>query len=399
MTANPSSPPDGGGTGRGEASGGGAVGAQGLGRLLGIPLRIHASWLPLAALLSASFAVIYTRGDAPVGAPAAVGLGVLTAVCLLVSVIVHELAHAFAALRSGIRVAAINLKVFGGRTELASEPQRPGIEFRIAAAGPLATLAMGLLFLAAGWPGATPLPPAGAQVAIYAALMNALLLAVNLIPAIPFDGGRLLRAALWAIWGKQAAATRAAAATGRSFGLLLIAFGVLALLGVESGASGVARIVLGGWFVFVGVHLRRAAMDVTRYVWLAETLRGVTVGHLLDYRVHSVQQGARAPDLAAMEPDAPVGVIPVLDEARLVGAVRLEDIADRSRPGWDDLTARQLMKPDILEKTLSPGDAAIRVVAPLLDGLPAIAVLDEGRLVGVVTHDALLKRLALRAEI
>lgn len=367
--------------------------------LLSIPLRIHPSWLLLAGLLSASFAVIYTRGETPVGAAAAVGLGVLAALCLLASVIVHELAHAWAALRSGLAVSGINLKVFGGRTELAAEPERPGTEFRIAAAGPLATLAMGAVFLAAGWPGATPLPPEAARVALHAALMNGLLLAVNLIPAIPFDGGRLLRAALWATWGKPAAATRAAAATGRSFGLLLVALGILAFLAGGSGAGGPAQFVLGAWFVLAGLHLRRAAHEVTRHVWLAETLRGVTVGHLLDYRVHSVQRGASAETVAAMESEAPVAEIPVLDEARLVGAVRVEDLADRSsRPDWDELTAGQLMRPDILERTLSPGDAAIQVVAPLLEGRPAIAVLDEGRLVGVVTHDALTKRLALRTE-
>lgn len=367
--------------------------------LFSIPLRIHPSWLLLAGLLSASFAVIYTRGEAPVGAAAAVGLGVLTALCLLASVIVHELAHAWAALRSGIAVSGINLKVFGGRTELAAEPERPGIEFRIAAAGPLATLALGVAFFAAGWSGSTPLPPEAAQVALHAAMMNGLLLAVNLIPAIPFDGGRLLRAALWGIWGKPGAATRASAATGRSFGLLLVALGILALLAGGSSAGGIAQLVLGAWFIVVGLHLRRAAHEVTRYVWLAETLRGVTVGHLLDYRVHSVQRGASVLEVAAMEPEAPVAEIPVLDEARLVGAVRLEDLADRSsRPDWNELTAGQLMRPDILERTLRPGDAAILVVAPLLEGRPAVAVLDEGRLVGVVTHDALTKRLALRTE-
>ena len=364
-------------------------------RLVRIPIRIHSSWILLAGLVSASFAALYARGDPPVGTAAAVGLGALAAAGLVVSVLAHELAHGFAALRAGLRVSGITLKVLGGRTEIASEPTRPGVEFSIAAAGPLTTAALGLVFFLIGRPGALPLPPALASVATHVAAMNGLLLVLNLIPALPLDGGRLLRAVLWAVWGRADAAARAAAATGRSFGLLFIGLGVLSLF---AGPAGMPRVLVGAAFVLVGFDLRRAAGEVTRHLWLEELLDGITVGHLLDYRVHSVQQGARALDLAAMEADAPVTEIPVLDEARLVGAVRFEDLRDRSRPNWEELTASHFMRTDILERTFRPGDAAIRVVGPLLSGRPTVAVLEEDRLIGVVTFEALSRRLSLRTE-
>ncbi len=363
---------------------------------LPFPIRIHYSWLLTASVVSALFAVLYYRGVPGLSAAGAAALGVVTSVLLLGSVLIHELAHAAAAARTGLKVSGITLRVFGGATELEGHPRGAAAELRIALAGPFATLFLLLLFLATS---ALVSADASAVVAVAnnLALINGLLLTFNLIPAVPLDGGRILRAALWAVWDRPLAATRAVAATGGAFGLLMIAFGALALFGGSGTAGGAIGLVLGAWFVLIGLHLRRTSREVTRHVWLAKTLEGVTAAHLLDYRILSVPRDASGLELATLE--TPHSEIPVLDEADLVGAVRVEDLRRRSADELERLTAGDLMRTDILATTLSPEDAAIRAVTLLSEGRRSLAVLDAGRFVGVVTVAMLRSRLSLRTDL
>ncbi len=363
---------------------------------LPFPIRIHYSWVLTVSVVSALFAVLYFRGLPGVSAAGAAALGVVTSVLLLASVLVHELAHAAAAARSGLKVSGITLRVFGGATELEGHPRGAATELRIALAGPFATLVLFVLFFGAGQL-LTAAPDPVVAVTNNLALINGLLLAFNLIPAVPLDGGRILRAVLWAVWDRPLAATRAVAATGGSFGLLMVAFGILALFGGSGAAAGAVRLVLGAWFVLIGLNLRRTSREVTRQVWLAQALEGVTAAHLLDYRILSVPRNASATELLALE--TPHSEIPVLDEADLVGAVRLEDLRRRSSDELERLTAGDLMRTDILATTLAPEDAAIRAVNLLTGGRRSLAVLDAGRFVGVVTMETLRSRLSLRSDV
>lgn len=363
---------------------------------LPFPIRIHYSWVLTISVVSALFAVLYFRGLPGVSAAGAAALGVVTSVLLFASVLVHELAHAAAAARSGLKVSGITLRVFGGATELEGHPRGAASELRIALAGPFVTLVLFSVFLAVGQVFAAA-PAAVLAVTTNLALINGLLLAFNLIPAVPLDGGRILRAALWAVWDRPLAATRAVAATGGAFGLLLVAFGILALFGGSGAAGGAVRLVLGLWFVLIGLNLRRTSREVTRQVWLAQALEGVTAAHLLDYRILSVSRDASATELLALE--TPHSEIPVLDEADLVGAVRLEDLRRRSTDELEQLTADDLMRTDILASTLAPDDSAIRAVNLLAGGRQSLAVLDAGRFVGVVTMETLRSRLSLRSDV
>lgn len=363
---------------------------------LPFPIRIHYSWVLTVSVVSALFAVLYFRGLPGISATGAAALGVATSVLLLACVLMHELAHAAAAARSGLKVSGITLRVFGGATELEGHPRGAASELRIALAGPFMTFVLFMLFLLAGQL-LTTAPAPVLAVTNNLALINGLLLAFNLIPAVPLDGGRILRAVLWAAWDRPLAATRAVAATGGAFGLLMVAFGILALFGGSGAAAGAVRLALGAWFVLIGLNLRRTAREVTRQVWLAQALEGVTVAHLLDYRILSVPRSASAMELLALE--TPHSEIPVLDEADLVGAVRLEDLRRRPSDELERLTAGDLMRTDILGATLAPEDSAIRAVNLLTGGRRSLAVLDAGRFVGVVTMETLRSRLSLRSDV
>ncbi len=360
-----------------------------VGRLFGVPVRIHFSWLVLGAVLSACLAVIYSRSGIEVGVWGAFGLGLLTTTLFGVSVVSHELAHAATAKRHGREVSGISLEFAGGRTVLGDGPEAAGIEFRIALAGPVVTFVLLLVLLglpASGW-----LPPAGALVAEHLALMNGLLLAFNLLPALPLDGGRLLRAALWKIWKAPGAASRAAIASGRALSLLLITLGVL---GFFLGGTGEPQFLVGIWFLFVGIYLRRASGEVARQLWLGEALADLQAGHMLDYRVRAVQRNASIHEIEQHQEDFPE--IPVVEEDRLLGSVTPENIRNHPENRRDAATAADLMQPGLLEQSLAPGAAALRAYALLSSGRRAVAIVEEGNLIGVVTMDALKRRLALR---
>src|SRR5690606_8593603 len=157
--------------------------------------------------------------------------------------VLHELGHALVARRYGMPIAGITLFIFGGVAEMRSEPPGPKAEFLMAGAGPLVSIALAVLFLVLSAAG----PVAWVALTAYLGTINGILAAVNLIPAFPLDGGRMLRAALWGWKQDLRWATRIAAAAGNGFAILLIAWGVL---GVVTG-----DFVGGMWRFLIGLFL------------------------------------------------------------------------------------------------------------------------------------------------
>ncbi len=205
-----------------------------MGRILGIPVRAHWSvllLLPAAMMLLAGglFPAWYPdRSEA-----AYAGMAAAAAALLLLSVLLHEMGHALAARRRGIRVDGVTLWALGGLTRLAGPAHRPRDEVAVAAAGPLVTLAVAVVCGAAA-PALGRFAPAQG-VATWLAAANALVLVFNLLPGFPLDGGRILRGVLWARSGDHARATRVAALTGRVIGAAL---GGIAVLLIVAGAPG-----------------------------------------------------------------------------------------------------------------------------------------------------------------
>jgi Zn-dependent protease len=228
--------------------------ARGPWTLCGIPLQVDASWFIMVAWLVWSLGSGYFPSRYPGFPPAAYWvMGAMAAPLLFVCVLLHELGHALVARGYGIPVSRLILFIFGGLAQMAGEPRRPAVEFQMALAGPLVSaLIAAACFAAAGaMPLASPLHLAAAAILHYLALINAAILVFNLLPGFPLDGGRLLRAALWAWTGSFRRATRMASAVGAAFGLLLVALGVVVVL---KGSWG------GLWYVFLGWFLRNAAL-------------------------------------------------------------------------------------------------------------------------------------------
>jgi Zn-dependent protease len=223
------------------------------GRWTGIPIGIHWSAVATVVLIAYVVALDVLPGLAPgLSAVAYWTAGTAAAVLLMASLLAHELAHTATALRLGMRVRAMTLWLLGGQTELEGDAPDPRTELRIALAGPLASAAVGGLFAGltalsgyAGWPAVVRACLA------WLALVNLVLAAFNLLPAIPMDGGRVLHALLWRRRGTDRA-TAITATVGRMIGSLLIGFGVVVLFGGD--------LVDGMWLGLLGWFLMTAAV-------------------------------------------------------------------------------------------------------------------------------------------
>jgi Zn-dependent protease len=213
-----------------------------IGRVLGIPIDLDYSWFLIAALITWILAVNYYPAEFKGGTSAEYWLmGAVTAVLFFGSIVVHELAHSWVALRYKIPVQRITLFIFGGVSQIAGEPPSASAEFLIAVVGPLTSLALAAIFFLLERL-LVSAPPALA-VAKYLALINGLLGLFNLIPAFPLDGGRIFRAIVWGMNKNFRRATLIAASTGRFFGFLLIIAGVWQALR--------GNVINGLWIAFI----------------------------------------------------------------------------------------------------------------------------------------------------
>jgi Zn-dependent protease len=221
-----------------------------IGRVLGIPIDLDYSWFLIAALITWMLAVSYYPVEFKGGTSIEYWLmGAVTAVLFFASIVVHELAHSWVALRYKVPVSRITLFIFGGVSQIAGEPPSASAEFLIAVVGPLTSFALAAVFFLLE-PLLVNITPALA-VAKYLALINGLLGLFNLVPAFPLDGGRVFRAVVWGVNKNFRRATLIAASTGRFFGFLFIVWGVWQALR--------GNVANGLWIAFIGWFLESAA--------------------------------------------------------------------------------------------------------------------------------------------
>jgi Zn-dependent protease len=215
-------------------------------KIRGIPLRIHPSWFVILGLATVAFQQQYSQELSGSGTSLELwGLGLLTAVLLFVSVLLHELGHSLVALQQGVQVRSITLFLLGGVASVERECSTALGSLMVAAAGPLVSLILAGLLLASGHSAAHASPLLGAMVNELGGL-NLILALFNLLPGLPLDGGLILKALVWQFSGSQRKGTQVATATGRFLSLLAIGLGVVLLLR-GAGVGGLWLMLL-GWF-------------------------------------------------------------------------------------------------------------------------------------------------------
>jgi Zn-dependent protease len=254
-----------------------------LARVFGIRIGVDVSWF-LVLFLIIYWLTDYYR-DVGAGSNAFL-LAAVSALLFFVSILLHELGHAVVAIRNGIPIAGIDLWLFGGVAKLERDTDSPGVEFRVAVAGPLVTLAIAAVCFGLGvlissseevLDGAVYETSVGSQATAvlgYLMSINVLVLLFNLIPGFPLDGGRIARAITWKLTGDRNRATRFAAVLGRGVGLVLIAAGAAWAL---SGA-----VFSGLWLALIGWFLAQAARSAQAQATFAGRIEHLRVGDVMD---------------------------------------------------------------------------------------------------------------------
>ncbi len=365
--------------------------------LFGFPVRADVSWFFIAALFTGSFAIQYLphlEGFEGLSATTYWAMAIALALGLFGSVVLHEIAHALAARHYRLAIDGITLFIFGGVAEMTDEPPHPRAELVVAVAGPAASLAIGLGLGAVWMAGpsegiAVPL----AYVVGYLAVMNLLLVAFNLIPAFPLDGGRVLRSILWDFGKDLTRATRITSAIGSAFGIFLILLGGVVFV---AGA-----LVAGVWSVLIGLFLRHAARLSYRRVLLRNALEGEPVSRFMHQEPVTVPRAISIEDLVReFVLRYHSKMFPVVDGERLVGCVTTQQIRRLPREEWPRQTVGSIAESCSPSWTVSPTTDALEALTRMSTrGVSRLLVADGDRLVGVLALTDLLRFFSLKHEL
>lgn len=363
-----------------------------LGRIFGIPIRVDYSWGVIAALMTASFAAGFGQNYPYLGLASRLSLGLSACLLLFGSVLAHELAHAVVALKNGVGIKGITLFIFGGAAEMAQEPESAGAEFRIAIAGPLMSLFLAIWFWGIYLFARGTLPAPFMDVMTLLARMNLVLVAFNIIPGFPLDGGRVLRALLWGVWGQFGAATKVASGVGSLFGSLVIFIGLAWIFLLDN-------IVGGVWFVFIGLFLRHAARSSYQQLLIRTALRGVRARDLMVEDVSCVPPRMRLSTVVdeVMLPNGDTSV-PVVEGGLLVGMLDFDSFRGLSRADLERMTADEVMSRELAVRAVDANDEATSVLPMLQKGNTLVPVVSQGVLVGVLSRDEASRRLSTLLE-
>jgi len=359
----------------------------------GIPIRLDPSWFPIAVLIAWSLAAqLFPVWRPGLSRTTYWTMGVVGALGLFASIVVHELSHALIARRNHIPIEGITLFVFGGVAEMGAEPSSAKAELAMAIAGPLASIAIAAAAfagsaLAGGW------PAAAVTVLAYLGAVNLLLAAFNMLPAFPLDGGRVFRALLWRRHGDLVRATRTAARVGTAFGtLLMVTGGVRVLLGD----------LLGGvWSFLIGLFLRQAADGSYQQVLVRRALADEPVRRFMTVGPVSVRPGLTLTEFL----DGYVyryhhKLFPVQDNGRLLGLISTEQLRGVPRAEWPFRRVGAVSVPLSEATTVTPDTAALQALGRMRQtGRSRLLVVDHGQLAGVLSVRDLLDFLALKLEL
>jgi Zn-dependent protease len=379
-----------------------------LATIAGIRVGVSASWLLVLFLFIYWFSDQFTQilGDSTMGFVTAV----LTAVGFFGSILLHELGHAAAARREGIQVTDIELFMFGGFTRMDRAAQTPGQELRIAAAGPLVTLLIAVVGAGVGIAvmgfsafrdGATLSGSAPSDVfelwLSFLVSMNVLLLAFNLVPAYPLDGGRIAQAIAWKVTGNRNRATRMAAILGMIFAAILVGWGVYQLATSSSTFGGL-------WYIALGWLLGSAARSATAQSAFTERLDGVTVADVMDPEpvvVPADMTAAQAWEDYFLRYHGSEWFPVAEADGRFAGIAHRAAVAQvgaGERPAAGGLPMRDVATPADADGQI-PSDAPLEalLISEPLGRLGMLAATDgEGRLRGIVTRDHVARELQAR---
>ena len=368
-----------------------------LGRLFGIRIGLHYSWLIIAFLIAFSLVEQFATVHRDWSRGVIWGSAIVTAVLFFVCIVLHELGHSVVAQSRGIRVPSIVLFALGGVSQMEKESPDAKTEFWMALAGPLVSIVIGLscigLARTLGWGGiSSPSTPVAAMLA-WLGYINFMLAIFNLIPGYPLDGGRVLRAAVWWITGNMERSTRIASIVGQGFAFIFIFVGLWRFF-TGAGFAGL-------WIAFIGWFLLDASRSSYAQMELQHVLRGVKVRDVMDRDCTQVDSTTTLQSLVD-EHSLPTGkrCFVVQKNGYLAGLITTADIGRIGRDQWPATTVEEAMKPLHKLHTVSPDAPVAQALETMArENINQLPVVTDGHLEGILSRAHLLQVLQTRAEL
>lgn len=354
-----------------------------LGKVKGIPIGLDFSWFMIFVLITWILAKSYFPHEFKNWTTAAYWITAgITSIIFFLSVLLHELGHSLVALKYDIKVRSISLFIFGGISNISQEPDKASHEFWISIAGPIVSFLLALIFWLIS-------EAFNTQIYIYAifkylAIINLMLGVFNLIPGFPLDGGRVLRAAVWAITKDFKKSTNIAAGVGRFFGFLFILAGVFLIF------SG--NFFNGIWIAFIGWFLESAAASQVQSEKLHEVLSTHKVYEAASGDFGIIREGTT---LQEVVDNQFLGIVRrsliVKEDEKMIGLLTLHNINEIPKNKWDSTDVVEAMIPSSKLLTANSDEdlwTALRKMDK--DGVNQLPVLENGEITGILTRDSLL---------
>ncbi|MFP4164406.1 MAG: site-2 protease family protein [Chitinispirillaceae bacterium] len=361
-------------------------------KLLGFEVNIDLSWIIIAVLIVWSLAQgvfpLYYEGLA---SEVYWAMGILGAIGLFVSIIVHEFCHSLVARRYGLPMKGITLFIFGGVAEMEDEPPSAKAEFLMALAGPVASVIVGFSFwgvLEAGRFFLWPLPVL--IIFNYLRTINLVLAVFNMLPAFPLDGGRVFRSVLWGIRGNILWATKVASMVGSGFGLTLIALGVFSVF-----AGG---IVGGLWWALIGLFIRSASKMSYDNIRVKGALEGEPLQRFLEDHPVTVSADTTVDHLIEdYIYKYNFNLYPVLRDGE-VRCISVSDVKNVPQNDWANHRVEEYAKPCSSENSVLISENAMKAFSIMnRTGNSRLMVLTpRGDLLGTVNQKDMVRYLTLK---
>ena len=366
-------------------------------RLFGIEVRVHLSWVFIIAIITVT--VGERLGSLPGGpeTPIAWLIGAAASFVFLATVVVHELAHALVGRRFGVPADTISVHFIGSPAVVDVRAATPRAEASVALAGPAASVAIALAAMAIALLAATSgiaVLEVPADILFVVGLLNLVLAGISIVPAFPLDGGRVVRAIVWASTGDERRGTRAAGRVGRWVGWVLLGSGFVVILLLRNPVDG-AMLGIVGWF------LNLSARSVDRWLLLDGLIAGIRVGDAMEPEIDTISPQLTLDTFGTQVLDGTLGpAVAVLRNDDVVGIIGIGQLRSVPRRDWPSTRTAEVMVDLADMPVVGPNEALAdgleRLRTSHLDGLP---VLDGSALRGVLTRRSIAVALRAKAEL
>lgn len=368
-----------------------------LGRISGIEIGLHFSWILVALLIVFSLARHFRETNPQLSGRVVLLTSIATGVFFFSTIIVHELAHSLVAMSRGLPVKSITLFALGGISQIEKDAGDAKTEFLVAIVGPATSFAIGAILLALsiafGWtPMTQPNTPVLAMM-VWLGYINVALAVFNLVPGFPLDGGRVLRSIVWWITKDAARSTRIAARVGQTIGIFFIAIGLYSVLR-GAGFSGL-------WIAIIGWFLLNAAGASYAQVELNQRLRGVRVGDIMARDCPTVEGRTNLQEFVEdflLRSGRRCFI--VAENGAISGMITPNEVKEFEPQLRIHKTVSDAMRPIHKLRAVTTDTPLVEAIGMMTrEDLNQLPVVTDGRLEGVISREHVLRYLQTRIEL